>query len=215
MMMLYKLTDEYGQTYNNTQWGENITHSGTGKGNLCGSGWIHAYADPLVAIFLNPIHANFKNPRLWEASGDVARDDGLKVGCRSLTTLREINLPTVTTVQCVRCAILCAQLVLRPGELLKWKQWAEQWLQNKNRTRAAAATTRAAAEAAWAAWPAARAAAAAAGAWAVEEAVKEARAAVKKARAAAAEAAWAAAAEKVADSFDLPTLLRQAVREER
>lgn len=63
-MRLYKLTNQNGQTYNQTQWGENVSHSGTGQGELCGPGWIHAYTSPLLATLFNPIHAAFSNPQL-------------------------------------------------------------------------------------------------------------------------------------------------------
>ena len=66
-MKLYKLTDGDGQTMSGTQWGPGVSHSGTGEGELCGPGWIHAYEHPLIAVLLNPIHANIQNPRLWEA----------------------------------------------------------------------------------------------------------------------------------------------------
>ena len=76
MLTLYKLTNENGQTYNKTQWGEGVVHTADGTGNLCSKRWIHAYADPLLAVLLNPIHANFHNPQLWEAEGsDPAKSD--------------------------------------------------------------------------------------------------------------------------------------------
>lgn len=69
-MKLYKLTDAEGRTghgYNLTQWGENVTHGPlSGEGDLCGPGFFHAYTDPLVGLFLNPIHANIKDPLVWE-----------------------------------------------------------------------------------------------------------------------------------------------------
>ena len=42
MAKLYKLTDSRGKTWGDTQWGPGVSHSGTGEGELCGSGWIHA-----------------------------------------------------------------------------------------------------------------------------------------------------------------------------
>ena len=54
--LLCKLTNENDQTYNKTQWGENITHKADGQGELCGTGWIHYYDSPLLAVLLNPIH---------------------------------------------------------------------------------------------------------------------------------------------------------------
>lgn len=148
-MLLYKLTDHYGYTrpghYNACLWGEGVSHSGTGRGFLCGPGFIHAYTHPLLAVFLNPIHgaygqAVFLNPihnhglgyRMWEAEGEVVKSDcGLKVGCRTLTTIREITPPEVTTEQRIRFAIFCAKAVCADEE---WNAWADDWLNNLNRT---------------------------------------------------------------------------------
>ena len=160
-MKLYKLTDESRQTHNNTQWGAGVTHSGTGEGELCGPGWIHAYTHPLLAVLLNPVHVGFKKPRLWEAEGEVARTDhGLKVGCLSLTTLCELPLPVITTTQRVRFAILCAKEVCKNKQ---WNAWADAWLSGKDRTKESARAWEAAR--AWAAAAAAEAAAA----WAAAE----------------------------------------------
>lgn len=146
MTKLYKLTDKNGYTRagrdNACLWGENATHSGTGVGGLCGPGWIHAYTHPLLAVMLNPVHAGIANPRLWEAEGEVALGDhGLKVGCLSLTTLREIPLPEVTTEQRVRFAILCVREVYDRPE---WLKWAEGWLSGEDRSEAAARAAKAA-----------------------------------------------------------------------
>ena len=135
-MMLYKLTDEHGKTRGGTQWGPGVTHSGTGEGGLCGPGWIHAYEHPLIAMFMNPMQADFKNPRLWEADGEVGlRDDQLKCGCKTLTTVREIPLPRVTTEMRVRFAILSAKGV---HECSTWNAWADKWLSGEDRSEASA-----------------------------------------------------------------------------
>ena len=164
---LYKLTDGDGKTRNDTQWGPGVSHSGTGEGGLCGPGWIHAYENPLIAVLLNPIHADFKHPRLWEAEGEIAiRDGQLKCGCKTLTTIREIPLPEITTEMRVRFAILCAKDVCACSA---WNAWADKWLSGKDRSAAAAAAARAAMAAydaaACAAWAAAAAEAFAAGAY--------------------------------------------------
>jgi hypothetical protein len=192
-MKLYKLTDRNGRTHNNTQWGEGITHSGTGEGELCGSGWIHAYTDPALAVLLNSNHANFKSPRLWVAEGDVVKNDhGLKVGCRTLTTLYEIPLPDITAEQRVRFAILCARSVYHKND--DWTAWADAWLRGDNRDGAvaveAARAARVAARAAWAAWAA----------WAAEVEVE----------AAAEKAAWAAARAAESEDIDLITIAAEA-----
>ena len=187
MIKLYKLTDSCGKTRNGTQWGPGISHSGTGEGGLCGPGWIHAYEHPLIAVLMNPIHANLPNPRLWEAEGEVGLRDGqIKCGCATLTTIREIPLPSITTEMRVRFGILCAKEVCAYPA---WNAWADRWLSGEDRTQAARAR---AARTAWAAATRARAAAreaARAAAWAAEAAASAASAAYRSAEA----AAWAAA----------------------
>jgi hypothetical protein len=140
-MKLYKLTDRNNKTrageYNECQWGENITHSGTGVGALCGPGYIHAYTDPLLAVLFNPIHANIKHPVGWECEGNVAINDrGIKVGCVTLTTVRVIELPIVTTSQRVAIGILCALGVYKDSIFV---HWANAWLDGTDRTANAAA----------------------------------------------------------------------------
>lgn len=131
-MKLYKLTDANGQTYNGTQWGEGITHRAKSrKGELCSEYYIHAYAHPLLATFFNPIHAQFENPRLWEAKGRIAkRDYGLKVGCKSLTTIREIPCPTIVLEQYMRFGMLGALKVCTNS---KFVAWATKWLDSGGR----------------------------------------------------------------------------------
>lgn len=150
-MKLYKLTDGDGKTWGGTQWGPGVSHSGTGEGELCGPGWIHAYEHPLIAVLMNPIHAGFENPRLWEAEGDVGLRDGqLKCGCATLTTIREITIPEITTEMRVRFAIMCAReaaaadaAAARAWAAAAWASLASAW--------ASLASERAAAAAAWAA----------------------------------------------------------------
>ena len=136
-MILYKLTDENGKSYGNTQWGEGVTHTAEGNGaELCSNGFIHAYECPLLAILLNPMHADFKNPKLWESEGDITKRDGqLKCGCKTLTTLKELPLPNITTEHKVRFAIYCALEVYTAPEFITW---ANRWLEGRDRSAAAA-----------------------------------------------------------------------------
>jgi hypothetical protein len=194
MIKLYKLTDGDGQTRGGTQWGPGVSHSGTGMGELCGPGWIHAYEHPLVAVLMNPIHANFRTPRLWEAEGEVGLRDGqFKCGCKTLTVIREIPLPSITTETRVRFAIMCAKEVCACPS---WNAWADKWLSGEDRSEAAdAAAAREADAARAAAWAAREAQAAAAAAYAAEaEAARAAYAAAEAAEAAAYRSAQAAAA---------------------
>ena len=161
MTKLYKLTTCSSQTYNGCQWGENVTHRRSGKGGLCTAAWLHAYTHPLLAMLLNPIHANFTQPQLWECKGDVGMDDrGLKVGCTRLTTLFQLPVPEITTVQHTAFAIGCTYNVYDEPA---WVEWARRWVLKIDRSGAAAyaaaaarATYAAAADAA--AYAAARAA---------------------------------------------------------
>jgi pyruvate/2-oxoglutarate dehydrogenase complex dihydrolipoamide acyltransferase (E2) component len=172
MQTLYKLTDANGQTRGGCQWGEGVQHMTSGDGPLCDSGWTHWYTDPLLAVFLNPIHGQFdpETMLLWEGEGTIgATDQGLKVGCTDGRTLRQIPVAQVTPEQRVRFAILCVKAVPTRWEgKAEWDRWADAWLDGADRRAAAAAAAAAraaaaeAAEAAEAAAAAARAAARAA-----------------------------------------------------
>ena len=143
MTKLYKLTDENWETHGHTKWGPGVTHGPTsGEGGLCGSGWLHAYTSPELALLLNPIHANFRNPVLWEAEGEIEKSDsGLKVGVRTLTTIRILDQPEITIEHLVRFAILCAlEICTKPG----FAAWANAWLSGADRSAYAAYTAYAA-----------------------------------------------------------------------
>ena len=116
-MIVYKLTDQGMCTYGGFRWrlGRTVTVSG-GKPNQCGTGWLHAYSDPLLAPLLNPIHADFQAPRLFRAeTSEIGWDDrGLKLMLRDLTLLEEMDLPVFTTNQRVAFGIFCAQTLNPP-----------------------------------------------------------------------------------------------------
>jgi hypothetical protein len=206
-MKLIKLTDENGQTYNHTQWGEGVTHSVEWSGWFCSAGCIHVYQDLHVGLFMTPVHANFSVIRAWEAEGDVLLSDkGLKFGVASLTINKEIiPLPLITVVQRVAFGIYSTLDVKQDDRFVKW---ANNWFNGKDRSfqsaRATAAdaaatyTAAAAAYAAHAAYAAADAAAAAATADAAHAAYAAADAAAAAARAAYAAADAAAAAAHAA-----------------
>ena len=151
MTIYYKLTTQEGKTKNNTQWGENLTHEATGdiKQDLCSDAWIHAYTHPLLAVLMNPVHANIKNPILWEGNGEgKAKFEPLKCGFRKFTTLRQIPLPEVTDVQKIAFGILCVKEVYKDPS---WNQWADKWLSGEDRTKSSADAAAAYAAAAYAA----------------------------------------------------------------
>jgi hypothetical protein len=225
MATWYKLTDKDGYTRkgkeNECLWGENITHIATGKGSLlCSRDLIHVYRNPLIASFMNPSHADFKNPLLWEceAKGDCNHDGQLKSGFKTVTTIRRIDLPVITLEQRIRISIYCA---LKQYSAPSFVKWANAWLDGSDRSARAAARAAdraeaervAEAERAAAAWAAEAAEAAATAAWVAEAAAWAAWAA--EAATAAAGAAWAAwAAESAAGAkFDLLTIIKSVVEE--
>ena len=159
--MLYKLTDQDGYTRrgknNELLWGPGVKHTATGprkKTNnpqLCTDSFIHCYENPLIAVIMNPAHANIENPLLWEGKGFISkRDSQLKAGCFSFTTIRQIPLPKISNEQKVHFAIYCAKQVTTNKQ---WLDWAEKWLNREDRTyiTAHAAAADAAAHAAYAA----------------------------------------------------------------
>ena len=201
MTTCYKLTRQDNTTYNNCLWGEGITHETDGIGELCGPGWLHAYSHPLLAVFLNPIHADIENPKLWECIGDgrCLDDRGLKCGYTRLTTVREVPLPEVTTEQRIAFTILCSKEVCRDP---KWTVWADNWLSGDDRTETAALAATSTADY-WAARAAARA---------VARAAYLAEAAYAAAYAAARAADWAAdVAANLAVDIDLVSLAKKAM----
>ena len=211
-MKYYKLTDERNQTKGGTQWGEGITHKAIGKGKeLCSPGVIHVYDHPLKAVMFNPIHADFTTPHLWEVRiRKVVADDGLKVGVKSCTTIKEIPLPEITTEQRVRFAIYCALEVYKNERFLTW---AQGWLNSTDRTEAAwaAAWAAEAAEAAARSAEAARSASRSA-ARAAEATQKAVEAAGAAARSAAEAAAWTPEAAK---KIDFVRLIKKAMKEKK
>jgi len=206
-MKVYKLTDRDGYTRRGkkgeSKWGEGVTYEAVGGGaELCTKDVIHYCDDLALALFMNPVHADLKDPLVWEAEiRESCASDGLKGGAKRLTTLRIVEAPTPTTEQRVGFGILCSLELPQSGSYVKW---ANCWLDGSNRSRGvAAAAARAAARAARAAEAAARVARAAAaaraaaggGEAAARSAARAAEAAARVARAAAEAraAAWSAA----------------------
>jgi len=151
------------RTHNEFQWEVGKWVETSGEGELCGPGWIHCYHHPLLAVLLNPIHANFKHPRLFEAevSGKSLDDRGLKIGWQKVRLLEEISIPKITKEQKIRFGIFCALQVYKEKSFVAW---AKRWLSGKDiskmATWAARTAAGAVAEAAtWAATDVARSAA--------------------------------------------------------
>ena len=147
MKTAYKLTDLEMKTHKGFQWELGKWYETTGEGKFCSPGWFHFYSDPLVGLFMNPIHANIKNPRLFraEVEGNFIDDNGLKCGYSRARLIEELPVPQISPVQRVRFAILCAKEVYKEKE---WNEWADNWLLGKDRTEESATITESAAIAA-------------------------------------------------------------------
>jgi hypothetical protein len=204
MSYLYKLTDEFGNTKNQTHWAEGTRHEiakelRDSTQPLCSKHYYHAYENPLVAVFMNPSHANFRNPILWRATGWVSKRNGqLKCGCFTLRTLQQIPLPVLTTNQRVRVAIQCA---LKEPQTESFKSWAKNWLSGVDRTFKTVTATQTAIYAAHAA------------VYAAANATQAAAAAIAYAAANATNAA-AANAVVYAAPLNLIAIIKRAIREE-
>jgi len=130
-----KLTTQEMTTHNGYQWKigkkEVITTKG---GELCSSDFYHYYSDPLLAVFLNPIHSNIPNPKIFKVipGGETLSDFGLKFGSKELTLIEEIEyfLPKVTNIQRIAFGILCALKVYNNP---KFVLWANNWLDGTDR----------------------------------------------------------------------------------
>ena len=209
-MKKYKLTDHHMRTHDEFQWelGKEVTTDGNSN-ELCNKHWLHYYHHPLLAVLLNPIHADIDNPRLFEAKalGKHLDDKGLKGGCTKMTLTKELELPEITLNQKIAFGILCSLEVYKEKGFVKW---ASNWLSGVNRTDAYAADAAARAAYADAAYAKARVAARAAYA-AAAAAARAARNAYAAAKArAVADAAYAAARD--ARDADLIKLAKKALK---
>ena len=133
MKIAYKLTDSEMKTHRGFQWELGKWYETTGRWSLYSPGWLHFYSNPLIGLFLNPIHANIKNPRLFraEVKGRGLDDHGLVCGYTKARLVEELPVPQISFVQRVRFAILCAKKVYKEKE---WNKWANNWLSGKDRT---------------------------------------------------------------------------------
>ena len=134
---IYKLTDQSMQTHNGFQWKLNVQAPALKGGALCSGGLYHAYTHPLLAAFLNPIHANISNPLLFQGFGygDEVSDNGLKVGFVSMKLTKQIELPSPTTVQRVAFALICAKTVYKEASFVAF---ADAYLVGSERSEKAA-----------------------------------------------------------------------------
>ena len=133
MKIVYKLTDSEMRTHRGFQWELGKWYKTTEKGKFCSSGWLHFYSDPLVGLFLNPVHMDIRNFHLFraEVEGNFIDNNGLNCGYSRAKLVEELPVPQISPVQRVRFAIFCVKEVYKEKE---WNKWADNWLLGKDRT---------------------------------------------------------------------------------
>lgn len=100
---------------------------------MCSPQVLHYYSHPLLAIFANPIHADIKNPRLFEIEVEACvAKDSLKCASKTQRLVRELAAPQLNDLQRQFVAINCAKLL--PDAHPVWTSWAEKWLSGEDRT---------------------------------------------------------------------------------
>jgi hypothetical protein len=102
----------------------------------CTNGVFHYYDCSYVAMLLNPIHANIIDPKLWQfETKQELGHDGLKGWCKEARVTHAIALPSINLEQRIEFAIRCAMIVCKNST---WNNWAKHWLENTDRSIAAA-----------------------------------------------------------------------------
>lgn len=209
MTIMYKLVSQKMTSRNEMEWKIGKTNKALGEGvSLCSADLLHCYISPLQAVMFNPIHANFKNPKLLKIEcSAILAEDGLKYGCKEQTPLEEIALPEITTIQLVAFAVKVALEVYKDPA---FEEWADNWLSGKDRSIESAHAN----NAADAAEAARNTAAEAAAAYAAADAAHVAAYATHVAHAAyAAAAAAEAAADACNAKIDFEAILRAVIEE--
>jgi len=138
-MKYYKLLSKEMTSYKDTKWEIGIPIKIEKIGNtMCSDEVLHCYNHPLLAVFLNPIHVNIKEPKLFEIEVDkIVNDDGLKFASKSQTLINEIPLPEISSEQRIEIGIKIAKIVYKDE---KWNEWADKWLSGEDRSITAADT---------------------------------------------------------------------------
>lgn len=121
-MKLYKLTEQdYTTYYKSMTWKIGETNKVIEKENpqMCSGDVIHAYKNKNLALLLNPIHADIKNPKLLECEGNIIVEDYGKCGVFELTPTKKLSYPVWYKNEekrkdvCIMFEILCSESVLK------------------------------------------------------------------------------------------------------
>jgi hypothetical protein len=134
-MLAYKMTREDMTTRHGFQWEINTPVKIEGEMYLCSNTCLHFYANPLLAALLIP-GVNKKYTRCFKAEliGKILITEG-KIGCQEAILLEEVKLPKITKDQRREIAITCALEFFQKPYFI---EWSNNWLSNKDRSRASA-----------------------------------------------------------------------------
>lgn len=135
MITVYKLTDSYNITRNDTCWelGKWLETDGVEQ-ELCNSSWLHAYSHPLLAALLWEQHVDYDKKRLYraEAKGNILREDnGSKLGASKMRIMKRIRMPRITLRQKQEIVLRGLMKYYKNKEFVKW---AKNWLSGKDRS---------------------------------------------------------------------------------
>ncbi len=135
---MFIITDHYGYTRGGLPgerlWSRGTTHiAKKGKPKFGTQTIIPVYLTPLLAILLCPIYEGISDPTLWAVRGDILIDNGLLLGCKSVTAIEQISAPQCFCETRVKFAILCAKEVYYDSASA-WNCWADNWLNKSNRS---------------------------------------------------------------------------------
>ena len=129
--MFYLITDKDNTTWRDVQWGENVTHEEENPNYH-----FAVYNSPQAACYMYPFYEEFKNPKLWAASGEnPSRDEGFRTKFAKLTTLNQLTSTLPNKDQRITFAILCSMnLVMNPI----YRDWAVRYLKGDDQTKESA-----------------------------------------------------------------------------
>lgn len=104
---VYKLVRPNLTTFGAFQWKINKWYTVDGCGPQCSEGWLHCYTNDILAVLLNPIHANFKKFHLFEAEayGRII-SDGTKLCVQKLRITKKIQKPKINKFDFCLVALL-------------------------------------------------------------------------------------------------------------
>jgi len=134
--MYYKLVDTDYKSFGSCCWKNGplyVTHMESGGvDGECGPGWLHVYADPILGVMMDPIHANVGTGRILEVEClDATYLNGGKYICRAVTPVREIKWPLLDMEHRIRMALYCSMAVCSCVDYLSW---AESYLEGNKLT---------------------------------------------------------------------------------